>query len=58
MLYSKNLYKWSGGGLVYDREKGIENNYIGELNLINQEHSILYQILNRYDLISYCENEK
>lgn len=46
------------GCLVYDREKGIENNYIGELNLINQEYSILYQILNRYDLISYCENEK
>ena len=46
------------GCLVYDREKGKENNYIGELNLINQEYSILYQILNRYDLISYCENEK
>ena len=40
------------GCLVYDREKGKENNYIGELNLINQEYSILYQILNRYDLIS------
>jgi len=46
------------GCLVYDREKGKENNYIGGLNLINQEYSILYQILNRYDLISYCENEK
>lgn len=46
------------GCLVYDREKGKENNYIGELNLINQEYSILYQILNRYELISYCENEK
>lgn len=46
------------GCLVYDREKGKENNYIGELNLINQDYSILYQILNRYDLISYCENEK
>lgn len=46
------------GCLVYNREKGKENNYIGELNLINQEYSILYQILNRYDLISYCEKAK
>ena len=46
------------GCLVYDREKGKENNYIGELNLINQEYSILYQILNRYNIISYYENEK
>ena len=45
------------GCLVYDREKGKENNYIGGLNLINQEYSILYQILNKYELISYCENE-
>ena len=41
------------GCLVYDREKGKENNYIGELNLINQEYSKLYQILNKYNLISY-----
>ena len=46
------------GYLVYDREKGKENNYIGELNLINQEYSILYRILNKYEIISYCENEK
>lgn len=46
------------GCLVYDREKGKENNYIGERNLINQEHSILYQILNRYELISYYEKAK
>lgn len=41
------------GCLVYDREKGKENNYMGELNLINQEYSKLYQILNKYNLISY-----
>ena len=41
--------------LVYDCEKGKDNNYIGELNLINQEYSILYEILKRYDLISYRE---
>lgn len=46
------------GCLVYDREKGTEDNYMGELNLINQEYSILHQILNRYDIISYCENKK
>lgn len=39
--------------MVYDRERGRENNYIGESNLINQDYSILYQILTRYDLISY-----
>lgn len=48
----------TAGYLVYDREKGKENNYIGGLNLINQEYSIQYQILNRYDLISYCEKAK
>lgn len=46
------------GCLVYDQEKGKENNYIGELNLINQDYLILYQILNRYGLISYCGNDK
>ena len=46
------------GCLVYDRERGKENSYIGELNLINQEYSKLYQILNRYELISYCGNDK
>ena len=44
--------------MVYDLEKGKENNYMGELNLINEDYSILYQILNRYDLISYYEREK
>ena len=42
------------GYLVYDRKKGKENNYIGELNLINQEYAILYKILNKHELISYC----
>jgi hypothetical protein len=41
--------------LVYDREKGKENNYIGELNLMNQEYAILYRIMNSYELISYSE---
>ena len=39
--------------LVYDKEKGIENNYVGELNLINKEYSILYSILSKYEMISY-----
>ena len=43
----------SVGYLVYNRKEGQENNYIGELNLINQQHSILYQIMNKYELISY-----
>lgn len=50
--------KGVSGCLVYDLEKGKENNYMGELNLINEDYSILYQILNRYDLISYYEREK
>lgn len=37
--------------LVYDLEKGKENEHIGELNLINQEYVTLYQILNKYGLI-------
>ena len=41
--------------LVYDREKEKANNYMGELSLINQEYSILYQIMDRYDLISDYE---
>ena len=57
--YIKNIYiNGTKGCLVYERKRGKENNYIGELNLINQEYSILYQILNRYELISYCEKTK
>lgn len=57
--YIQKIYiNGMAGCLVYDREKGKENNYIGELNLINQEYSILYQILKRYGLISYCEKTK
>lgn len=41
------------GYLVYDREKGKENKHFGEANLINEEYFTLYQILKRYDLISY-----
>lgn len=44
------------GYLVYDLEKGKENNYMGEFNLINQEYSLLYQILNKYELISFCKS--
>ena len=46
----------SAGYLLYDQEKGKENNYIGENHLINRDYSILYQILKRYDLISYFGN--
>lgn len=43
------------GYLVYDLEKGKENNYIGELNLKTQEFSKLYKILDQYRWISYLE---
>lgn len=52
--YKRKIYiNGADAYLLYDLEKGKENNYIGELNLINQEYSILYQILSRYELISY-----
>lgn len=46
------------GCLVYDKIRGKENNYMGELNLINQDYALLYQILNRYNLISYTKKTK
>ena len=39
------------GYLVYDIYKGKANNYRGGLNLINAEHTELYQILDKYNLI-------
>lgn len=52
--YKRKIYiNGADAYLLYDLEKGKENNYIGELNLINQEYSILYQILSRYELFSY-----
>ena len=39
--------------LLYDAEKGRENNYIGELNLKTQDYAILYDTLKKYELISY-----
>lgn len=57
MCYIQKIYiNGIVGYLVYDREKGKDNNYIGDLNLISHDYSILYQILNRYGLITYCEN--
>ena len=41
--------------LVYDSDKGKENNYMGERNLVNQHYSILFHILEKYNLISYFE---
>ncbi len=43
--------------LAYDLEKGKENNYIDERNLINEEYSVLYYILNKYGWIVY-KNER
>ena len=43
--------------LVYDNKKGKGNNYTGKSNLINQEYAILYEILNKYQLISYYEDD-
>lgn len=52
--YKRKIYiNGADAYLLYDLEKGKENNYIGELNLINKEYSMLYQILSRYELISY-----
>ncbi len=39
--------------LVYDKSKGLENNYIGKINLKTEDFSILYEILEKYDLITY-----
>ena len=36
---------------LYDIYKGKANNYRGGLNLINAEHTELYQILDKYNLI-------
>lgn len=41
--------------LIYNREKGKANNYIGEKNLINSEYKKLYEILEKYNLISYVD---
>ena len=41
--------------MVYDEEKGKENNYIGEINLKTRDYSIMYEILKKYELISYIE---
>lgn len=37
--------------LVYDKEKGLENNYVGDRNLINKDYSILYGILEKHKMI-------
>lgn len=38
--------------IIYNKEKGKENNYEGKENLINKEYYILYIILEKYKLIS------
>lgn len=43
------------GFLLYDKERGKENNYIGELNLKNENYAILYEVLKEHELISYVE---
>ena len=37
--------------LLYDMEKGKENKYVGELNLISDEFVSLYKMLEKYELI-------
>lgn len=39
--------------LVYNREEGRKTNYIGELYLATQDYAILYNILKKYDWLSY-----
>ncbi|MBR6527646.1 MAG: hypothetical protein IKT45_06845 [Lachnospiraceae bacterium] len=41
------------GCLVYKKEEGLSNNYIGNENLINADYSKLYEILKAYNLLSY-----
>lgn len=43
--------------LFYDLEKGKESNYMGESYLISKDYYILYNILKKYNLISYVHNE-
>ena len=40
------------GCLVYDKEEGKKNNYIGEFNLKTQDYSVLYNILKKYEFIN------
>lgn len=52
--YVKDIYiNGFKGCLVYDKEKGSSNNYFGELNLVNQDYSLFYKILDKYGLINY-----
>lgn len=39
--------------LLYNKEKGEENNYIGKLNLATKDFAILYEIIEKYNLIQY-----
>ena len=51
--HKTNIYINNNIGYLLYNEKGEENNYIGELNLLNKEYSILYRILNKYELIEF-----
>ena len=37
--------------IVYKKEQGKENNYIGERNLANEQYALLYNILKKNDII-------
>ncbi len=48
---SEIFIKDNRGYLAYHKDEGKENNYVGELNLISKDFSILYQIMKKYELL-------
>lgn len=45
------------GYLIYDKEAGKKNSYVGYDNLVKKQYVILYQILDKYELLSYFKDE-
>jgi hypothetical protein len=44
--------------LAYDINRGLENNYIGKLNLKTAGYSVLYEIMEKYNVISFMAEDK
>lgn len=43
--------------LAYDINRGLENNYIGKLNLKTVAYSVLYEIMEKYNVISFISED-
>lgn len=52
----KVLFGGKEAYLLYDLKRGLENNYIGKLNLKTAEFSILYDIMEKYNMITFISN--